>query len=74
MSSFQVKSEISGTILTVEVSVGQSLGAGAEPITLEAMKMEIPVALNEAGRVTEVRVKVGDVVEEGNVLLVMERA
>jgi biotin carboxyl carrier protein len=39
---------------------------------LEAMKMEHPMTATEAGVVSEVRVAVGDQVESGAVLLVVQ--
>ncbi|HEX2892688.1 MAG TPA: biotin/lipoyl-containing protein [Marmoricola sp.] len=38
---------------------------------LESMKMEIPVLVERAGRVDEVRVVAGDVIQEGDVLVVL---
>jgi biotin carboxyl carrier protein len=41
-------------------------------LILESMKMEIPVTAPRAGTVKEVRVKEGEVVKEGQVLVVLE--
>jgi acetyl-CoA carboxylase biotin carboxyl carrier protein len=57
-------------VLHVQVSVGQSVAVGDTLIMLESMKMEIPVMAEEAGTVTEVPVVPGDVVQEGDVLVV----
>jgi len=47
------------------------VAAGEEVVILESMKMHIPVAAPVNGQVQEVRVKEGDFVEEGDVLLVL---
>lgn len=39
---------------------------------LESMKMEIPVESETAGKVAEVKVSIGDFVNEGDVLIVFE--
>jgi acetyl-CoA carboxylase biotin carboxyl carrier protein len=40
-------------------------------LVLESMKMEIPVLSETGGTVTEVKVRTGDVVQEGDVLVVV---
>jgi biotin carboxyl carrier protein len=40
-------------------------------VVIESMKMEIPVASETGGVVSEVGVHVGDVVQEGDVLVVL---
>jgi biotin carboxyl carrier protein len=44
---------------------------GDEVVILESMKMEIPVLAEAAGTITEISVVVGDVVREGDVLVVI---
>ena len=51
---------------------GQSVSVGDELVLLESMKMEIPVVAELGGRVGDVKVTSGDVVQEGEVLLVIE--
>ncbi len=41
-------------------------------VLLESMKMEIPVLADRSGRVLEVKVAAGDVVQEGEVLVVID--
>lgn len=65
-------SPMAGVVLRVPAEVGQSLQAGQEAVVLESMKMEIPVEAGEAGTVREVRVKPGDFVNEGDVLLELD--
>ena len=70
--SHSVESELVANVLTVQVSAGQSVTAGDELVLLESMKMEIPVLAEYPGKVAEVKVTDGDVVQEGEVLLVLE--
>lgn len=65
-------SPMAGVVLRVPAEVGQSLQTGQEAVVLESMKMEIPVEAGEAGTVREVRVKAGDFVNEGDVLLELD--
>ena len=64
-----VTSQISGTVVRVEVSDGQRVETGAALLVLEAMKMNATVSAPRAGTVRDIRVKPGDSVEEGQVLL-----
>jgi biotin carboxyl carrier protein len=50
---------------------GQRLEAGDTVLILESMKMEIPVLVEAAGTLTEMRVREGDVVQEGDILAVV---
>jgi acetyl-CoA carboxylase biotin carboxyl carrier protein len=56
----------------VVVAAGDSVGAGDPLVILESMKMEIPVESPVAGRVTELRVEEGGLVQEGDVIAVVE--
>lgn len=69
-----VVAELVANVLGVEVEVGQQVAADEAVIVLESMKMEIPVLAERAGTVTEVIVAVGDVVREGDPLVVIEPA
>jgi acetyl-CoA carboxylase biotin carboxyl carrier protein len=55
----------------VLVELGQQVVLGDEVVILESMKMEIPVLAEVAGTITEISVVVGDVVREGDVLVVI---
>ncbi len=58
-------------VLTVDVAVGDHVDAGATLLLLESMKMEIPVLCEHAGRVSRVDVSTGDVVQEGDLLVLL---
>ncbi|HBX80926.1 MAG: biotin/lipoyl-binding carrier protein [Propionibacteriaceae bacterium] len=72
--SHVVIAELVANVLSVDVEVGQVLEAGAQCVVLESMKMEIPVLTEYAGVVTEVVVKVGDVVRDGDPMVILDRA
>lgn len=68
----QITSTMAGTVLQINVSVGDQVDINQEIAILESMKMEIPVESQKAGTVKEIKVAVGDFVNEGDVLMLME--
>ena len=68
----RVTAEMVANVLTVLVSAGEAVEAGQTLVLLESMKMEIPVVPEAAGTVTRVADAVGDVVQEGDLLVVLE--
>jgi len=68
----QIASELVAVVAQVQVVVGQRVEAGQELVLLESMKMEIPMLAAAAGTVTQVQVSPGDVVQEGDVLVVID--
>lgn len=66
--SIQVKAGAAGKVFSIDASVGQAVKAGDAIVTVEAMKMEIPVVAPEDGTVASIDVVVGDAVESGAVL------
>jgi acetyl-CoA carboxylase biotin carboxyl carrier protein len=67
----EVRTEMTANVWQVHVEVGQSVAEGETLVILESMKMEIPVESPCAATVTEVRVKPDDVVQDGDVLVVL---
>jgi biotin carboxyl carrier protein len=67
----QVCAEMVANVLSLSVEAGEVVAAGATLLILESMKMEIPVLCETGGTVTEVKVEPGDVVQEGDVLVVL---
>jgi propionyl-CoA carboxylase alpha chain len=61
-----------GTVVRVEVKVGDSVSGGDVLIAIEAMKMEHEVRAGHAGVVEEVAVAPGDQVESGRLLVVVK--
>lgn len=60
-----------GTIISVNVSVGQQVKLGDVVVVLEAMKMENEICAPQDGTVATVECSVGDSVETGKVLVSM---
>ena len=72
MAQFAIKSEIAGSILSIEMNEGQKVDESAEIVLVEAMKMEIPVTTAKAGVITSIRVAVGAPIAEGDVVAMVE--
>jgi acetyl-CoA carboxylase biotin carboxyl carrier protein len=63
---------MNGKVIAVSVKVGDVVEADAEVATIEAMKMELPVAATDGGTVKEIKAKVGESYQTGDVLVVVE--
>jgi acetyl-CoA carboxylase biotin carboxyl carrier protein len=63
---------IAGNVWKVLIAVGDKVELDDELIILEALKMETPIYCDDGGTVSEVRVKEGDSVNEGDVLVVID--
>lgn len=68
----EVRAEMVASVHSILVEVGQQIAAGEILIILESMKMEIPVVVDSPGTVQELGVQVGDVVQEGDLLVVVQ--
>ncbi|MEW5593283.1 acetyl-CoA carboxylase biotin carboxyl carrier protein subunit [Peribacillus frigoritolerans] len=68
----ELKASMAGSVWKIVVNEGQSVTDGQDIIILESMKMEIPIASEEAGTIKELKVNEGDFVNEGDVLAVIE--
>lgn len=68
-SGGDVPSPLAGKVVSIDVSVGDSVTEGQQIVTLEAMKMNTVVSAPAAGTIKEVKVSSGDSVEEGQALL-----
>jgi propionyl-CoA carboxylase alpha chain len=60
-----------GTVVRIEVEVGESVTAGQALVVLEAMKMEQVVRAPVGGTVTELPVTVGQQISQGTPLAVV---
>jgi len=65
----EIRAEMVANVLSVDVAVGDAVAAGDSVLLLESMKMEIPVIAEKGGVVRAVKVSVGDVVQEGDLLV-----
>lgn len=68
----EVRTELTANVWQVHVEIGQAVAEGDTLVILESMKMEIPVESPRSGTVREVRVKPTDVVQDGDVLVVLD--
>lgn len=68
----KVVSPMPGTIVNVNVAVGDTVKEGQVMMILEAMKMENDIVAVCDGTVTSVKVKKGDAVESNDVLLTIQ--
>jgi len=66
-----VPSPLAGKVVSIDVKPGQEVAAGAQLLTLEAMKMNTYVFASAAGTVKEILVAPGDAVAEGQALVRM---
>jgi acetyl-CoA carboxylase biotin carboxyl carrier protein len=69
--SREVLAEMVANVWKVVVSVGDDVEEGDTICILESMKMEIPVEATTSGKVTELNVSEGGVVQEGDVIAVV---
>ncbi len=63
-----------GTIVKIEVEVGQEVEAGQSLLVLEAMKMENQINSDVSGTVAEIKVSAGDTVGGGDIVMVITPA
>ncbi len=68
----EIIANVAGNVVARHMEVGAAIQPGDEVFTVESMKMEIPVASEWEGKITELLVDVGDNVEEGQVLALLE--
>lgn len=64
-----VISPLAGTVVKVEVSVGQQVAQGQPVVVLEAMKMNTNVTASRGGTVNAINITAGSSVSEGQILL-----
>jgi biotin carboxyl carrier protein len=70
--SLEIVSELVANVLSIDCAVGDRVAQGDTVVLLESMKMEIPVLAERGGTVTAVKVTAGDVVQDGDVLVVLD--
>ncbi|MFG1357605.1 biotin/lipoyl-binding carrier protein [Xanthobacter pseudotagetidis] len=72
MSRQEIKSEITGTVWKILTQPGQDVAEGDTLMILESMKMEIPVIVEDGGKVAEITVAEGEAIQEGQVVAIIE--
>jgi acetyl-CoA carboxylase biotin carboxyl carrier protein len=68
----QVSAIMAGIVVEILVKPGDQVTVGMNIAVLESMKMQLPVAAQCAGKVNELKVNVGDFVNEGDPILLVE--
>ena len=70
--SVKIEAGAAGKVFKLDTTVGQAVKKGDAVLTIEAMKMEIPVVAPEDGTVARINVAVGDAIESGAVLATLK--
>ncbi len=72
MSRIEIRSEIRGSVISIDAALGDALAEDDPVITVLSMKMEIPVPAPFAGRLAEILVEEGDDVGVLQVVAILE--
>ena len=64
-----VRADMVANVMEIYVTEGAEISPGDTIVLLESMKMEIPVIAEQAGKVSRLAVSVGDVVQEGDLII-----
>lgn len=67
----EICAEMVASVWKLVAAEGDELAVGDTIVILESMKMEIPVIADVAGTLSVLRVAVGDVIHEGEVIAVI---
>ncbi|WP_296152021.1 MULTISPECIES: biotin/lipoyl-binding carrier protein [unclassified Pseudonocardia] len=68
----EIRAELAASVLEVSATAGVRVAGGQAIVLLESMKMEIPVVSETGGTVVSVAVAVGDVVQSGDLIAVVD--
>ena len=72
MDNVEIRAPLTGTIIRVDVSSGDTVSIGSPLCLIESMKLEHPLVAPVTGTVTEVTAAAGDTVTDGDVLIAIE--
>jgi biotin carboxyl carrier protein len=72
MARKEIRAEVTGTVISVLVKLGDVVTDGQELAFIEAMKMEIPVTAPLSGTITEVRIAENGSISENDLSFVIE--
>jgi acetyl-CoA carboxylase biotin carboxyl carrier protein len=67
----EVVMPMNGKVIDIKVQIGDAVGEDDELVIIEAMKMELPVVATDAGAVKEIKAKVGESYQVGDVLVIV---
>ncbi|MBI4965367.1 MAG: acetyl-CoA carboxylase biotin carboxyl carrier protein subunit [Desulfomonile tiedjei] len=62
---------MNGKVIALNAEVGQAVAEDDELVIIEAMKMELPVVATQSGTVKEIKAKVGESYQVGDVLVIV---
>ena len=68
----EIKSPMAGKVISILVSVGDTIEEDDDIMLLEAMKMETTVFSSADGTVKEIKVQPGDKVDEEQTVMILE--
>lgn len=68
---YTIRAEMVANVLSVSVTIGESVIIGQTVLLLDSMKMEIPVLSEVAGKVIEIAVTPGEIIQEGDPLIMI---
>lgn len=71
-SKSKIVAPIPGTVLSIDVKVGDTLKVGDRMLVLEAMKMENNIVCEKAGTITGIKIAVGQQVLQDEVMIELE--
>ena len=71
-SSRNIQAPLPGEVISVDVTVGQTVSSGTKLLVLEAMKMENIITAETDGKISEILVSRGEKVEAGQELIKIE--
>jgi biotin carboxyl carrier protein len=70
----EIRAPMPGVVVSVEVERDQEVSIGTPVVIVEAMKMQNEISSVGGGRVKEILVKAGDVVESQQALVLLDRS
>ena len=70
--SIRIEAGAAGKVFKIDTTVGQAVKKGDTVVTIEAMKMEIPVVAPQDGTVASIDCSVGDPCEAGALLATLK--
>ena len=68
----EIRAEMVANVWKVVAAAGDEVAEGDTLVILDSMKMEIPVLAESDGRLAQLAVDEGDVVQEGDLIAVIE--
>jgi biotin carboxyl carrier protein len=72
MANINIESDVTGTVWKVEAKVGQVMSQDEVILIIESMNTEIPVTAPTDGKILDIKVSEGDMVNDQQLLVVLE--